>query len=182
MEDDPEYKVCMLYGHHGHVCGGRLTREHVIVFAGKSYQSKWSIISLCAKGHSVDEYQDNGDLNKELNLWVALNRATPEELQAISKAEDYLAKKSRLNRLYGVWEQKIVYPSLQDLPKPQESFNAKVKKEWFLVKSEDMKLIKDIQDYIKDQDDYHMPYPDVIRVAIKKMHEAVEELKNNVQM
>lgn len=187
MEIDPEYKVCMLYGHHGHICGGRITKEHTLIFAGKSYQARWSIISLCARGHAVDQYQDNHECNKELNLWIALNRALPEELQAISKAVDYSAMKTRLNGLYGVWSQNIVYQNFAKDKIAAEVYKngfqtqyAKPKKDWFLVDEEAMKQIKDIQAYFKSQDDYHMPYPDVIRLGLKKLHEAMEELKNSI--
>ncbi len=77
---DPFYSTCSLYGQHGHQCDGRITWEHAIIVAGKSYQSKWSIIPLCAAGHGVDQFQDNHEMKKELNEWVALSRARPENI------------------------------------------------------------------------------------------------------
>lgn len=82
-------------------CAGRLTWEHAIIFAGRQLDEPWAIIKLCAHHHAVDEYQDGGDLQKEKNVWLALNRATNEELQAISKAKDYIRERERLNGIYG---------------------------------------------------------------------------------
>lgn len=108
LDADPEYQECMLRGVKGHSCGGRPnTREHAIIFKGARLQEKWAIISICAKAHEVDEYQDARTMNKELNVWVALNRATDEELTNISKAMDYHREKRRLNGKYGVWVPRI---------------------------------------------------------------------------
>lgn len=77
--------------------------EHAIIFANRQVQELWAIIPLCAKGHAVDEYQDAGTLDKSRNIWVALNRATDEELQAVSKAIPWIRERDRLNTIYGVW-------------------------------------------------------------------------------
>lgn len=82
-------------------CDGRITFEHAIIYAGRQVQEKWAIIPICTYHHSVNEYQDSGDLNKEKHVWIALNRATDEELQAISKAVNYLELRDRLNKQYG---------------------------------------------------------------------------------
>lgn len=99
LANDPEYQRCALRGYH--FCGGRITWEHVIVFAGKQLQERWAIIPLCARGHGVDEWQDAGTLDKQRNLWVALNRATDEELRAVSKSTNYKWERNRLNEEYG---------------------------------------------------------------------------------
>lgn len=80
LSEDPFYSTCSLYGQHGHQCDGRITWEHAIIVAGKSYQSKWSIIPLCASGHGVDHFQDNHEMRKELNEWVAYMRATEKDI------------------------------------------------------------------------------------------------------
>jgi hypothetical protein len=64
---------------------------------------KWAIVPLCARHHGVDEYQDVTHAQKELAQWVALNRATTPELQAISKAIDYVQKRDLLNRNHGAY-------------------------------------------------------------------------------
>jgi hypothetical protein len=96
---DPYYKFCSREKDGN--CKGRITLEHAIIFAGKQLQEKWSIIPLCAYHHAVDEFQDGGDLQKEKNVWIALNRATDKELLKVSKAVDYVRKREVLNNKYG---------------------------------------------------------------------------------
>jgi hypothetical protein len=59
------------------------------------------LISVNIIHHAVNKYQDSGDLNKEKNEWIALNRATDEDLQRISKLINYQAKRDYLNQKYG---------------------------------------------------------------------------------
>lgn len=101
LAQDPEYSRCSLQGHGE--CGGRITREHALIHAGKKIQERWAIIPLCAKHHNVDEYQDDKTMVKEMNVWVALNRATDEELFRYSKAVNYIFVRERLNKKYGVY-------------------------------------------------------------------------------
>lgn len=120
MESDPFYKICALFGQGNHTCEGRITWEHAIIYAGQKIQKKWAIIPLCAKGHDVDEFQDSHSLNKEMNHWVALNRATQEELEEYTKPNfmlnkvDYFKEREILNRKYGKYEPKNIIP-LTDL-------------------------------------------------------------------
>lgn len=102
---DPEYTRCalknILLSTIG-PCGGRVTREHAIIFAGKKVQEKWAIIPCCAAHHGVDQYQDAPtQARKEIRVWVALNRATDEEIQSVSKVENYSRRKAFLNQKYG---------------------------------------------------------------------------------
>lgn len=110
IDADPTYQFCKLFGHHGHVCGGRITMEHALIFGGKQVQKKWAIVSVCAAGQEVDQYQDAGTMNKELNVWVALNQGTNDDLKSISKAIDYIKKREQLNTKYGVYQMKIKVP------------------------------------------------------------------------
>lgn len=112
MASDPEYKKCMRNELlHDHECGadpltGKLIDwEHAIIFGGQQVNEKWAIIPICYKVHRGDK------LNKEINVWIALNRATVEELQAKSKVVPYLNMRERLNKLYGKpkSESKILY-------------------------------------------------------------------------
>lgn len=82
-------------------CKGRITKEHAIIYAGKQLQEEWAILDICEFHHGVNNYQDRGCLKKEIHTWIALNRASDEELRAISKAIDYLDLKLRLNLKYG---------------------------------------------------------------------------------
>lgn len=103
---DQRYKYCMLKGHHGHICGGRITWEHALIYAGRQVQEKWAIISVCAAGQEVDEYQDAHTMNKEMNQWVAFNLATPADLNRYPRAP-WLFEKKRLNDIYGTWHMPI---------------------------------------------------------------------------
>lgn len=82
-------------------CDGRITFEHTLIYAGKQIDEVWAIIHLCEYHHAVNTYQDGGDLNKEKNVWIALNRATDEELLKYSKAINYIRERKRLNKIYG---------------------------------------------------------------------------------
>jgi hypothetical protein len=82
-------------------CAGRLTKEHAIIYAGKQLQEDWAILDICEYHHDVNKFQGNGDLNKEKHVWIALCRATEDDLRAISKAIDYNALRGRLNIKYG---------------------------------------------------------------------------------
>ena len=103
MAADPLYKSCIRRRLlKDHVCQTDPLKpfqvvewEHTIQYAGKQLNEKWAIIPICWLVHR------GGKLNKEVNVWIALNRATDEELKAISKAEDYIAKRERLNAKYG---------------------------------------------------------------------------------
>ncbi len=103
MANDPIYQLCLRKELlDDHVCepdpltGKLIEWEHVINFGGPQLQRKWAIIPICWLVHR------GGKLNKEINRWIALNRATPEELKAVSKAIPYLNMRERLNKIYGV--------------------------------------------------------------------------------
>lgn len=98
---DLEYKTCSLTGHDP--CDGRITWEHALYFRGRQVQKRFAIIPLCELHHGIGKYLDAGTLLKDLNIWVALNRATDEELKEISKATDYTRMRERLNEKYGVY-------------------------------------------------------------------------------
>lgn len=103
IENDPEYRVCMLKNYH--TCEGRITREHALYYANKKIQQKFAIIALCAAGHGVDLFQDSStELPKDMRAWVALSRATDEEIQSISKAVNYFRERDRLNQKYGEYQ------------------------------------------------------------------------------
>lgn len=101
MDADPYYERCSMEFRGD--CDGRITWEHAIIFASKQLNEKWAIIPVCAYHHGVDEFQDRGDVKKEMHVWIALNRATDDELIAISKAIDYLKLRERLNKIYGTY-------------------------------------------------------------------------------
>jgi len=79
-------------------CDGSITWEHAIIYAGRQLDEAWAIVKLCERHHGVNQYLDGGDLDKQENIRLALNRATDEELQKISKATDYIEMRDRLNK------------------------------------------------------------------------------------
>lgn len=101
LNADPFYKVCSMRHLPGHICKGKVTWEHVVIFAGKQLQERWAIIPLCEYGHAVNSHLDGPGLDKRKNLWIATQRATVVELKAISKAEDYVRKAQKLGEEYG---------------------------------------------------------------------------------
>lgn len=111
----PYYKRCARAGFHGHECGGRITYEHALIHAGKQVQEEFAIVPLCAKAHGVDQYQDGGDFDKDINVWIALNRATDEELLALSKAVDYFRIRAHLNDRFGVYNQTVVRDRISNI-------------------------------------------------------------------
>lgn len=103
MSEDPGMKICMRNALlNDHECqADPLNRklidwEHALTFAGSKINEPWAIISICWLVHR------GGRLSKEINVWIALNRATEEELRAKSKSISYLNMRERLNGIYGV--------------------------------------------------------------------------------
>lgn len=72
IDTDPYYKIC---ARKGVDCSGHITMEHAFIYAGKQINEVWAIIPLCVYHHLGE------GLNKELNQWLSLQRATEEDLQ-----------------------------------------------------------------------------------------------------
>ena len=100
MANDIYYKTCARKDEGN--CLGRITWEHAIIYAGKQLNEKWAIIPICEFHHGVGTFQDHGNLKKEKHIWIALNRATEEELLKISKALDYIKLRNFLNAKYNI--------------------------------------------------------------------------------
>ena len=98
--DDSYYSKCAR--HKENSCRGRITFEHTHIYSGKQIQEKWAIIPLCSYHHAVNEYQDCGDLKKELNQAIALCRATDVELTKYSKAINYIQRRNYLKTKYEI--------------------------------------------------------------------------------
>jgi len=79
-------------------CLGRITWEHCWIYAGKQINEKWAIIPLCVHHHL------GSGMNKELNQWFSIKRATKKDLEKYPKKNwsqiiKYLTKKYG-NKLY----------------------------------------------------------------------------------
>ena len=60
-------------------CQGRITWEHTLTYGGKQINECWAIVPLC-------EYHHFTKLNKNYGRYIALLRATKEELNKYAKA------------------------------------------------------------------------------------------------
>lgn len=60
-------------------CEGRITLEHALLYAGKQVQEKFAILPLCYRHHLGDR------LNKQMNIRIAMSRATKENLKNYPK-------------------------------------------------------------------------------------------------
>lgn len=98
IDSDEFYRICSRWADGN--CSQCVTMEHTLIYAGSQIDEHWAIIPLCEYHHGVGNYQDRGDLQKEKNVWIALNRATDEELLKYPK-RDFLKEKSNLNKKYG---------------------------------------------------------------------------------
>lgn len=137
IDTDPFYKTCALFAQHGHVCNGRITMDHTIIFAGRQLQELWAIVPICAQGHGVDSFQDDATTKKELRTWVSLNRAKIDELSAISKAVSWVRERDRLNDIYGPYVQ--IVPTPADLVKQATDVS---KRSWYLMTEKDLEKIE----------------------------------------
>lgn len=112
LDSDPKKDYCAFEGVAidgvQHVCGGRITREHALYYAGRKIQDRFAIIFLCARGHGVDEYQDNpGQVPKPMREWAALSQGTQEDFDRFPrKFPSFAFELNRLTKRYG----KYVHP------------------------------------------------------------------------
>lgn len=97
----PEYHDCLRRVLlRDHVCSpdpvsGKLIEwEHTLTYAGKQIQEMWAIIPICWWSHR------GPGLNKAINRWIALNRATDKELEKYRKA-NFIQMKNGLNETFG---------------------------------------------------------------------------------
>lgn len=75
MMSHPLANVCWRwYLLRDHECQGRITTEHAITHAGKRVNELWALVRICAWAHEVDQFQDGGGMNKNINRWIALSR------------------------------------------------------------------------------------------------------------
>lgn len=104
LTEDPNYRTCMRKTLlDDHECERDPMKrfqpvewEHVVIFGGKQVQKRWAVISICFLVHR------GGLMDKQKNLWIALNRASDEELKEVSSpAMDYMFERERLNTIYG---------------------------------------------------------------------------------
>lgn len=105
---DPFYRACARQELlHDHDCQGDPVRgpmgrvvewDHTLTYAGKQVQKRYAIVPLCWWAHR------GPGLNRDMAVWIALNRATREELLDLSAkgGRDYFLHRAFLNRRYGI--------------------------------------------------------------------------------
>jgi hypothetical protein len=94
IDSDPYFRTCARNAlFHDHICQGRITIEHAIIYAGRQIVEVWNYVPLCCWAHDVDEWQDKGNIDKRLNEFLAIRRASPEDLAKYPKKD--------WSRLYG---------------------------------------------------------------------------------
>lgn len=92
MERDQYYKAC---AREGNDCKGRITWEHAFIYHGRQINEKWAIIPLCEWHHL------GGGLDKRMNEWIALKRATNTDL-AKYPYENWVRKLKFLDKKYHI--------------------------------------------------------------------------------
>lgn len=82
------------------VFGKLIEWEHALIYAGKQVQKHFAIVPLCWWAHR------GPGLNKEINVWIALNRATQLEMLELTTkgAMDYCVYRGYLNSKYGKYD------------------------------------------------------------------------------
>lgn len=105
MQADPFYARCARYeALHDHVCERDPLRptqpvdwEHALTDAGGKLQERFAIVPLCWLVHRGPK------MVKEINVWIALNRATSAELFALTRkgGRNYFQYLKYLNEKYG---------------------------------------------------------------------------------
>ena len=100
IETDPFYRTCARWEDGG--CSYHITMEHALIYGGQQIDEPWAIIPLCTWHHGVNEHQDGGNLDKSKNVWIALNRATDEDLLKYPRV-NFIRERSRINLIYGTY-------------------------------------------------------------------------------
>lgn len=97
MAADPYYKKCCYHGPFGHGPSVKIEWHHNLIFAGRQVQEPWAILPICEEIHKKADWKQ---VRERLD-WIMLNRATEEDLDYYSKANDLRRKRDVLNKKYG---------------------------------------------------------------------------------
>ena len=104
MDAQPYYHQCARYDAlHDHECERDPLKpwqvvewEHAFMQSGSKLNEIWAIIPICWLVHR------GGLLNKEINQWLALNRATDADFDKYPKSKaEWVQKRKYLNSKYG---------------------------------------------------------------------------------
>lgn len=78
ISSDPYFSVC---ARKNHECSGRITIEHSFIYGGRQINELWAYLPLCVFHHL------GSGLNKEINHYLSLKRATDEDLRKYPKKD-----------------------------------------------------------------------------------------------
>ena len=179
MEQVPFFQVCAKAGLPGHVCQGRVTWDHPLTFAGKQIIEAWATVPLCEYGHSVNKFQDGGDYNKTMSIWIALNRVTDEELRKVSKCVNYQREKERLNDIYGPYDEEKAISAYTAKAKPVETRNIN-KPFWYPMAEERKKKLQTVIDHYAEIDEvYFTPFKMIDHTIDSYCDEVIASIEAN---
>lgn len=184
MEASQDYNSCALYMQKDHACEGRITREHAIIAKGKKVQELWAIIPLCARGHEVDQFQDGHSMNKEMNEWAALNRATETDIlglfgetfkSRLGKSYTLFTRRDYLNKKYGCYVRHfpLAYnPIPVAAPKPF----------WYPVPLAQKLTIQKAIEHFKEVEEVHYTPFQMIERMITEFGQKLEQLEEGERL
>ena len=93
MANDKFYSKCCITGK----TNEKIDWHHNLIFGGKQVNEKFCILPLAKSVHDrIVEYKEKCD-------WIMWNRATDEEIERYSKANNYKFERDRLNKIYGLY-------------------------------------------------------------------------------
>lgn len=88
IANDPFMQRCIYAG-----CPGHPEWEHAMIYSGKQINEAWAIVPVCTYHHRGE------GLDKQYNQYVALSRASPDDLAKYPKT-DWEHLRQHLNSLY----------------------------------------------------------------------------------
>ncbi len=161
MDNSPFYQVCAR-AKEGK-CDGRITREHAIYFKGKQVNEPWAIVPLCIYHHKLEKYQGDGDLQKEINRWIAYSRATVQDLcdltgeplsyigNKLSKVYPLVMERGRMEIKYGVYDEKAAIAAYLMRPSKVEGGLKVGPSPWYKIKDEHRQSLLKLAELYKEK-------------------------------
>ncbi len=87
IDESKYFKKCARASEGG--CMGRITIEHVFIYAGRQISEMWNYLPLCWRHHLGDLF------DKRVNEGIAISRATTEDLKKYPRRNWEIYKNAR---------------------------------------------------------------------------------------